>query len=268
MTIAIIGGSGIYDPVWMSEAGLKSVSTPYGTVEVQVGLVKDSAVRTLFINRHGNGHSIPPHRVNYRANVWALRELGADRIIATAAVGSLNRTMPPGALVLPDQFLDFTKSRPATFFDGEDGGANLGVVHTDMTTPFCPELTRGLEWAAEHLAMSPLLGPATYVCTEGPRFETPAEIRAYQVLGGDLVGMTAVPEVVLARELGLCYQTIGLVTNWAAGLSGQPLSHQEVLDLMGSNRENTMRLLGAALNASPEQRSCSCGGVPGPLSPA
>lgn len=184
----------------------------------------------FFMNRHGKGHSIPPHLVNYRANIWALHQLGVQRILATAAVGSLNVAMAPGQMVLADQFLDFTKTRASTFFEG----GTQGVVHTDMTVPYCPDLRIALHKAGHDAGLSVTNG-GVYVATEGPRFESPAEIRAYRLLGGDLVGMTGVPEVVLARELGMCYASIGLVTNFAAGISASPLTHQEVLDVMADN---------------------------------
>jgi 5'-methylthioadenosine phosphorylase len=161
----------------------------------------------------------------------------------------MNPAMPPGALVLPDQFLDFTKNRIATYFEG-GGGLGQGVVHTDVTWPFCETIRDALVAAAEALSLAPPARGGVYVCTEGPRFETPAEIRAYRILGGDLVGMTAVPEVVLARELGLCYQTVALVTNWAAGLTSEALSHEEVLTLMAANTESTSRLLAHVLTLS------------------
>jgi 5'-methylthioadenosine phosphorylase len=253
MTIAVIGGSGIYHPVWLSQVTTETVTTPFGAVAVTRGWLSDEHSTSLFINRHGVDHHIPPHRVNYRANIWALKELGADMIVATAAVGSMNQAMAPGTLVLPDQFIDFTKNRESTYFDG-GGGLGQGVVHTDMTHPFSSALRRVLVAAAERIDIARPIEGGTYVCTEGPRFETPAEIRAYRLLGGDLVGMTAVPEVVLAGELAMGYQTLALVTNWAAGLTDAGLSHQEVLDLMAANSQRTTRLLTAMLQAGLRER--------------
>ena len=192
----------------------------------------------IFLARHGAGHSVPPHRVNYRANIWALRQLGAGAVIATAACGSMTPEIPPGTLCLCDQFLDFTRGRPSTFFDG----GPWGVHHADMTAPYCPRLGGALAESAGALGIS--LGTrATYVCTEGPRFESSAEIAAYARLGGQLVGMTGVPEVALAREAGLCYASVAIATNSAAGMAGHPLSHQEVLEAMGRAVEQVRRLI-------------------------
>jgi 5'-methylthioadenosine phosphorylase len=234
--VAVIGGTGIGDPGLLPEAEPVTVATPYGTTLVYLG--RHAGRRVALLPRHGPGHSVPPHRVNYRANIWALRQLGARACLATAACGSLTEAIPPGSLCLPDQFLDFTRGRPSTFYDGEDGR----VRHVDMTEPYCPELRAALAAQAQEMGLR-LAGAGTYVCTEGPRFETPAEIRAYARLGGDLVGMTGVPEVVLAREIGLCYATVAIATNYAAGLAGRPLSHDEVVAAMGTALADVRRLL-------------------------
>lgn len=252
---AIIGGTGLYAPDMLTAVESTTLATPYGTVTVFIGTHADH--RVAFLPRHGGGHSVPPHRVNYRANIWALRQLGASICLATAACGSLNKEIPPGALSLCDQFLDFTKSRPSTFFDGEDGS----VRHADMTEPYCPELRALLSASAGALGLR--LGErATYVCTEGPRFETPAEIRAFSRLGGDLVGMTGVPEVVLAREAGLCYATVAISTNYAAGLAGRPLSHQEVVEAMGSATADVRRLLLGTIARLRTEPCATCPAVP------
>ncbi len=249
---AVIGGTGLYAPDMLADVASVTLATPYGTVDVFVGT--HAGRRVAFLPRHGGGHSVPPHRVNYRANIWALRQLGASVCLATAACGSLTEAIPPGALCLCDQFLDFTKNRPTTFFDGEDGR----VRHADMTEPYCPELRALLSASAGDLGLR--LGErATYVCTEGPRFETPAEIRAYARLGGDLVGMTGVPEVVLAREAGLCYATVAISTNYAAGLAGRPLSHEEVVQAMAGATADVRRLL---LDTVARLGSQPCGSCP------
>lgn len=248
---AIIGGSGVYDPAILQQVTDTAVDTPYGQVTVKVGLYSGQAV--AFISRHGPGHATPPHRVNYRGNIWALKELGVERVFATAAVGSLQLSMKPGHLVLLDQFLDFTKSRPTTFFEGGDAG----VAHVDMTQPYCPELREVLAAAGKELGI-PLHGEGTYVCTEGPRFETPAEIRFYGQIGGHLVGMTNVPEVVLAREAELCYATVAMVTNYAAGISPTPLTHREVAEVMNQNVNRIKDLLKLAIERTPTQRNCTC----------
>lgn len=249
--LAIIGGTGVYDPAMLDDLENMEVTTRYGTALLAKGLYQGKEV--AFLARHGTRHGTPPHRVNYRANIAALVKLGVERIIATAAVGSLNEKMPPGAMVLLGQFLDFTKVRKSTFFDGGEAG----VVHTDVTAPYCPQLNKALLLAAGRAGLT-LLEEGVYVCTEGPRFETPAEIKMFKLMGGDLVGMTNVPEVVLAREVGLCYSTVALSTNFAAGISPTVLTHHEVLAVMSHNIGNVRKLLAGIISELSENRSCGC----------
>lgn len=251
--VAIIGGTGVYDPKFLTAVEELSISTPYGDATVQRGMFAEQGV--VFLPRHGKDHSLPPHRINYLANICALKELGVKRIIATAAVGSLRDDLKPGQLALVGQFLDFTKGRPVTFFDGERGQP---VVHTDFTTPYCPQINNLLKesWPGD----IPLSENTTYVCTEGPRFETPAEIKMYRQLGGDLVGMTGVPEVVLARELGLCYSTIAIVTNFGAGLTAKSLTHQEVSDCMAANIVIVRNLIKKTIPLLASEPTCRCSG--------
>lgn len=249
--IAIIGGTGVYDPGILDDVRAETVETPYGNTSVMIGSYKGKKV--AFMSRHGQGHTVPPHRVNYRANIAGLKKLGVRSILATAAVGSLNRAMKPGSFVFVDQFLDFTKNRPVTFFDGEDNG----VIHCDFTEPYCPELREILIQAAWELRQRAATG-GTYACTEGPRYETPAEINMIRQLGGDLVGMTGVPEVVLAREAEMCYATIAMVTNFAAGIAPNRLTHEEVIEVMNLNAENLKRLIMQAITLIDEERECVC----------
>lgn len=249
--IAIIGGTGVYDPSILQSIVDVEQDTPYGKVTAVEGEYHGKTV--LFMNRHGAGHSIPPHKINYRANIWGLKEMGVDRILATAAVGSLNRDMAPGNFVFPDQYLEFVKDRPATFFDGGE----KGVVHTDMTEPYCPHIRAAFMDAANAISHTAHNG-GTYVCTEGPRFETPAEIKMFARLGGDLVGMTAYPEVALARELGICYGTVAMVTNYAAGISENHLTHEEVLDMMAQLSADIKKLLLHTIDTLADVRSCGC----------
>ena len=251
--LAVLGGTGVYDPSLLAEVDEERVATPYGEVTVWRGFLPATGEPVAFLPRHGPSHSVPPHRVNYRANVWALKELGVERVLATAAVGSLTQEIQPGTFVVVDQFLDFTKARPATFYDG-----GSGVAHVDVSDPYCPQLRRLLAVAAEELGV-PVRAGGTYVCTEGPRFETPAEIQAFARLGGHVVGMTGLPEVVLARELSLCYATVATVTNYAAGISPQPLTHREVLEVMSANLARLRALLGLVLARVPRERACACG---------
>ncbi len=251
MRIAIIGGTGVYDPAILSDVQEEELVTPYGTIQFVRGRHEDREV--IFLARHGSGHSVPPHRINYRANIWGLKMLEVTEVISTSAVGSLNKEMPPGEMVLLDQFIDFTKDRVYTFYDG----GPAGVVHVDYTQPYCPRVREVLLAAAEAEGIK-LGARGTYVCTEGPRYETPAEIKAYGILGGDLVGMTNVPEVVLAREAGLCYASVAMVTNWAAGISPHPLTHQEVVEIMNRNNDKLRRLLMRAIGSLTEDPECAC----------
>ncbi len=249
--IAIIGGTGLYDPRILSNIREEKVATPYGEVEYKVGDYAGEAV--AFIPRHGSKHSIPPHLINYRANIWAMKKIGVQSIIATTAVGSLNPSMAPGHFVLTDQFLDFTKNRVTTFYEGGE----RGVVHVDVTEPYCPTLRAVLSKAARDSAIT-VHDRGTYVCAEGPRFETPAEIKAFGLLGGDIVGMTNVPEVVLAREAEMCYATVSMVTNFAAGVSSGPLTHSEVLAAMRDNIENIKKLVMTAIESLDPAADCAC----------
>lgn len=249
--MAIIGGTGVYDPNILENIRDESVSTPYGDITVKIGEYQGKAV--AFLNRHGAGHSVPPHLVNYRANIAGLKKLGVKSIIATAAVGSLNPSMKPGDFVFVDQFLDFTKNRKSTFFEGGEHG----VVHVDVTDPYCPELRKVMVEVASGLNLSYHKG-GVYVTTEGPRYETPAEIKMFRLLGGDLVGMTSVPEVVLAREAEMCYATVCMVTNFAAGISEYPLTHKEVLDVMAQNSANLRKLAMGTIAKLSVDRTCRC----------
>lgn len=251
MRIAIIGGSGVYDPGILANIQEKSIATPYGTAVLKVGTYQGEEIG--FMPRHGDKHSLPPHRINYRANIWALKMAGVEQVLATAAVGSLNPDFKPGEFVIVNDFLDFTKNRTYTFFEGGEGG----VVHTDFTTPYCPQLRQVLLETAAKLGLKAHDG-GVYACTEGPRFETPAEIRMIRQLGGDLVGMTNVPEVVLAHEAGLCYSLIAMVTNMAAGIAATPLSHEEVLEVMSLNSQHLRQLVMEAIPRIPAENNCSC----------
>lgn len=218
--IGIIGGTGM-TCVSGAPPVRERAANRYGAVDLFRSQVGDREV--VFLPRHGEGHTIPPHRINYRANIWALREFGVCAVLGTASVGSLNPELPPGALAVLDQFLDFTRQRHSTFFDGEDGH----IRHTDFTQPYCGRLRQALICGVRE-AGAACHPTGTYVCAEGPRFETPAEIRMFRQMGADVVGMTNVPEVVLAREAGLCYAALAIVANWAAGISDERVSHEEI----------------------------------------
>ena len=252
MRIAVIGGSGVYDPAILSNVRKVSVETIFGSVEVTVGELEGQEV--AFLARHGSGHTVAPHRINYRANIAALKVLGVERIIATAAVGSLNPSMPPGCFVVPDQFIDNTWGRPVQFFDEGE----WAVTHLDMSAPYCTQMRPVISKSCA-VADVKHLDAGCYVCFQGPRYETPAEIRMFAKLGGDIAGMTHVPEIVLAREAEMCYGGICVVTNWGAGISKQSLTHSEVSEMMNQVNAKLKVIIADAIRSMPGQRSCTCG---------
>ncbi|QGT99093.1 5'-methylthioadenosine phosphorylase [Candidatus Syntrophocurvum alkaliphilum] len=249
--IAIIGGTGIYNPKLLDNVKEVEQKTKYGDVKVLIGDYK--GIEIAFIPRHGSKHSVPPHLINYRANIMALHHLGVKNILATAAVGSLNYEFKPGQFVLADQFIDFTKSRQNTFFEGGDEG----VIHCDMTVPYCPDLRKAIKQAAHNKNID-IQDNGVYVCTEGPRFETAAEIQMFKMMGGHLIGMTSVPEVCLSRELGMCYANISIITNFAAGISTQALTHAEVVDMMRSRVADVRQLVMETLLYVFNDKNCDC----------
>jgi len=252
MPLAVIGGTGVYQLAGAEGARPARIVTQYGEALARQG--EASGREVFFVARHGADHSIPPHRVNYRANIAALKTLGCTAILATNAVGSLRTDLPPGTFVAADQFLDFTKSRPLTFYDGDD---EHGVKHVDVTEPYCANVRRWLIEGASD-AGERCVARGTYLCAEGPRFETAAEIRLFAQWGADMVGMTGVPEVVLAREAGLCYASLCLVTNFGAGISPDPPSHREVIELMDRRLEALERVLHAAIAHAEDIPDCRC----------
>ena len=248
--IAIIGGTGVYDPEIFSDTKEELINTKYGCVPIIIGTY--SGKQIAFISRHGKGHQTPPHKINYRANIEAIYKLNVKKVISTAAVGSLKKEFKPGDFVILDQFIDMTKNRTYTFFDGESG-----VAHVDMTDPYCPEIRQILINQCNKLDLS-FHKNGTYICTEGPRFETPAEIALYASWGGDLVGMTNVPEVILAREKELCYATVAMVTNYGAGISDSSLTHKEVIEVMANNKKSIRDLIISFISVENMQRNCNC----------
>jgi 5'-methylthioadenosine phosphorylase len=253
MRVGLIAGSGVEDLYNGAATRLESVATDYGGVGAFV-LETDGDHEVVFLPRHGKGHSIPPHMINYRANIRALEQLGCTCVIATNAVGSLNEQMQPGDFVVCDQFLDFTKQRPLTFYDGEDGI----VRHVDVTHPYCARVRRALREGCRAALGEELHPTGVYVCAEGPRFETAAEIEMYRQLGGDVVGMTGVPEAVLAREAGLCYATVCVVSNWAAGVKGDRVSHGEVIEIMERRQADLRCMLREAIARVTDDPECAC----------
>jgi 5'-methylthioadenosine phosphorylase len=251
--VAIIGGTGVYDPGLFSDKRESKIHTPYGEPSDLVTVGEYSGVRVAFIPRHGRGHRIPPHMINSRANIWALKQMGVKRILAPSAVGSLQESYRPGDIVIPDQFIDFTKKRDYTFYDGGQ------VCHVSVADPFCPELR---DIAAEKTKGMKILTHArgTYLCIEGPRFSTRAESRFFrEMLKADIIGMTLVPEVNLAREAEICYVSLSTVTDYDVW-ADKPVSSSEVMETLAKNVEKTKKLIAELVPAIPSKRSkCSCG---------
>ncbi|MDI3481203.1 MAG: 5-methylthioadenosine phosphorylase [Tepidanaerobacteraceae bacterium] len=249
MEAAIIGGTGVYDLSLESRA--ETVETKYGTV--QVDIVKAGDKEVAFLARHGKDHSVPPHLINYRANMKALKELGVKYVYASAAVGSCNSRFAPGDIVVITDFIDFTKTRLATFYDGGEEG----VAHVDMSDPYCKNLRKRFYDVAVTEGLN-IKGDAVYACTEGPRFETGHEIKMYRQLGADVVGMTSVPEVVLAKELGMCYAAVGIITNWCTGVNGKEIALHDIKGVLEKTREKLTRTFIKALEGDLNQQNCSC----------
>jgi 5'-deoxy-5'-methylthioadenosine phosphorylase len=237
MKYGIIGGSGLTRLKDLQVYHREVVKTPFGEASAPLIHGKFGDVDLVFLPRHGNGHRLPPDRINYRANIWALKHLGIEEVIGIATVGGI--TAPPDSLVIPDQLIDYTWGREQTFFDGVDGN----VSHIDFTDPYCESLREKLIVAARDSGSTPLSG-GVYGVTQGPRLETTAEIRRMKQDGCDLVGMTAMPEASLAREAGLCYATCALVVNWAAGIGDEgPISQELINRYLDKGMESIRRLI-------------------------
>ena len=248
--IGIFGGTGIYDSGLLEDAHEVTVETPYGMPSDSITVGTFMGRKIAFLPRHGKKHSIPPHMINYRANIWAFKELGVTRIIAPSAVGSLKEEIEPGHFALPNQFLDFTKSRKGTF--SEEGR----VIHISVADPFCPELQSSITSSAKKQGID-VHSNCTYVCIEGPRFSTKAESKFYRTTGGDIIGMTMVPECQLAREAQMCYASISTITDYDVWAE-KPVTAKEVLDTLSKNIKRTKQLLAELLKHIPKTRNCGC----------
>lgn len=248
--LAIIGGSGLHEALsGIAERAEDTVNTPFGDVGLLSGRMGETPV--IFLSRHGAGADVPPHRVNYKANMRALKDKGVERVVAISAVGALDGHIPLGCLALPDQFIDFTKENP-TYYEGGDSGR----VHIDLSEPFCPEL-RGLLYEAALDLGYDARGEGTYTCISGPHFETRAEAGMLRMLGGDYAGMTAVPEAKLARELEMCYQVISIPVDYPGEKSGE-VSHANTLKLMEESTERVARVIEGVVPRIPKNRGCEC----------
>ncbi len=251
-TVGFIGGSGIYDALPLEETRRKRVETPFGEPSAPVTVGKLAGTEVAFVPRHGTDHQYSPTEVPYRANVHALKQLGAERVLSSNAVGSLREDLPPRTLVVPDQTFDRTSHRVGTFFEGEV------VVHTPFADPYCPHMVDHLVDAADAAGEDAVAG-GTYVCIEGPQYSTRAESEFYRDQGFDLVGMTAIPEARLAREAELCYATLAGVTDYDVWKSDAEVTLEEVLENAAANEETIEAVLAAAIRALPDERDCDCG---------
>jgi len=240
--VAIIGGSGFYDlfdPAADNFVGLVAAQTPFGEPSAPISIAEIAGLNVAFLPRHGLRHEYPPHSVPYRANIHALAELGVKRILAPCASGSMNIDLAPGSLVVPDQLIDQTKNRPQTFYDMFDGQTH----HAKFAEPYCAPLRESILKSAADSGWTATDG-ATMVVIDGPRFSTRAESRFYEGQGWDLVNMTGHPEAVLAREKGICYATLALVTNYSGNLTtGAGVSDAEVFEFFAANIERLRKVL-------------------------
>jgi 5'-methylthioadenosine phosphorylase len=248
--VGVIGGSGFYE--FFSSAEQITVQTPFGEPSDPVMVGEVAGRRVAFLPRHGRDHRFPPHRIPYRANMWALRSLGVRQVIAPSAVGSLTASYGPGTLVIPDQLVDRTYGRAQTYYD--TGGA----VHVPFADPYCPVGRAHAAMAARASGWVPAAS-GTLVVIEGPRFSTRAESQWYAAQGWTLVGMTGHPEAVLARELALCYIPVALVTDTDAGaVEGDGVTHAEVLEVFGANVPRLRQLVEKIIEVLPAERDCPC----------
>ncbi|MEV0249022.1 S-methyl-5'-thioadenosine phosphorylase [Nocardia sp. NPDC050712] len=247
--IGVIGGSGFYE--LLTDAEQIRVDTPFGEPSDEIAVGTVAGRRVAFIPRHGRDHRFPPHKINYRANLWALRSLGVRQVLAPCAVGSLRPDLPPGTIVVPDQLVDRTSGRVQTFYDS-------GAVHAPFADPYCADgRTAVLKSAAE--ANTEVTDGGTMVVIEGPRFSTRAESQWFAAAGWSLVNMTGHPESVLARELALCYISLALVTDVDAGIDAHESVDQEtVFRVFAQNTERMRGLVLGAIGALPEHRACRC----------
>ncbi len=248
--IGVIGGTGMYDADFLSGAKAVDVGTPFGKPSEPVTVGKIGGIEVVVIPRHGKGHVLNPTNVNYRANIWAMKQLGVTRIIAPCAVGSLKEEFKPGDLVFTSQFIDRTTKRASTFYDKDK------ACHISMAEPFCPELRKLLHHSAERLNL-PHHKEGTNVVVEGPRFSTLAESNLFRSWNCDTINMTMVPECVLAREAEICYAAVAQVTDYDCW-KGEAVTAEIVIATLKGNVEKTRKLLLDVILKIPEKASCSC----------
>jgi 5'-methylthioadenosine phosphorylase len=272
--LGVIGGSGLYQIDGIKILDEIAIKTPFGEPSDKYIITEYKRRKVVFLPRHGKGHKYPPHLINFRANIWGFRKLGVDKILSISAVGGINPNLNPGDFVISDQFIDFTKSRVQTFYEGvysknddteiKDEVSELlkskRVVHIDVTDPFCPEMRDVLIKVCDKNNF-PFYQKGVYAATEGPRLETSAEIKFLSLIGADIVGMTLVPEIVLARELKMHFASISVVTNLAAGISQNRLTSDEVVEMMKEKNEQIKTVMLNFIENIPERFNCECENV-------
>jgi len=236
--LAIIGGTGLTSLKGLEIIRREVMHTPYGEPSAPLTFGEMAGNEVLFLPRHGAGHTIPPHKINYRANLWALKESGVEQVIAVNAVGGIRADMTPGRLVIPDQIIDYTWSRTNTYF--EEGLSQ--VTHIDFTEPYCEVLRQSMIHCATEVGVA-VIGEGTYAATQGPRLETAAEIDRLERDGCDLVGMTGMPEAALARELELCYACLAVVANMGAGRGEEEITMEMIEHHLGKGMADVRALL-------------------------
>ncbi len=251
-TIGVIGGTGIYDSNIFNIIDEIKINTPYGETSDRITICTYNEKNIAFIPRHGKNHRIPPHKVNYQANIWAMNELGVKIILAPSAVGSLKTQYRPGDIILPDQYIDFTKKRRYTYYDGPV------VRHISQSDPFCPDLRENIVRDLKQLGFK-FHPVGTYICIEGPRFSTKAESNFYRtVLKADIIGMTLIPECILAREMEMCYVSISTVTDYDVWAEVS-VNSQEIIETLSKNVDKTKKILLTVIPKIKEDRNlCNC----------
>ena len=251
-SVGVLGGSGLYEMEGLKDVREIRIRTPFGAPSDAVMLGTLEGVRLAFLSRHGRGHRLNPSEINYRANVYALKSLGVSRVISVSAVGSMKEAIRPGQMVFPDQFIDLTKRRASTFFEGGM------VAHVAFGQPICPGLAEALACSAHQLGAGFHRG-GTYVCMEGPQFSTKAESRLYRQWGVDVIGMTNMPEAKLAREAELCYATIALVTDYDCWHETEDaVTVEAILATLHHNVALAKRMLRAIVPSLDSLPACSC----------
>ena len=250
-TVGVFGGSGFYS--FLDDVEEREIDTPYGSPSAPLSIGKVGGVEVAFLPRHGKEHELPPHAINYRANAWAMKEVGVERIVGPCAAGSLQPEVKPGDFVVSDQLVDRTTGRKDTFYDGPI------TTHVSFADPYCPELRDLAIKTGRDMGIS-LHEEGTVVAVQGPRFSTRAESRWYQEAGWQVINMTQYPEAYLARELEICYVNVALITDYDVGIAGQtePVSHEQVIRVFNDNNDKLRQLLFTLIPAIPADRSCPC----------